>query len=106
MHVQLLARNVTSKTHVRSSSGSSKLTHSWADCGPSVTVEPPRLVQQLARGQQALPELFHVHLLVGGVDAVVGQADAEEQHGRVEDAAQRFFGTAAAFPGEQRRRVP
>src|ERR1700689_2614043 len=33
MQVQLLVRNVTSKTHVRSSSGSPKLTHSCASVG-------------------------------------------------------------------------
>src|SRR5687767_1586632 len=33
MQVQLLSRKVTSKTQVRSSTGSSKLTHSWASGG-------------------------------------------------------------------------
>src|SRR5437868_1855072 len=33
MQVQRLSRKVTSKTQVRSSSGSSKLTHSWASAG-------------------------------------------------------------------------
>src|SRR5437764_14455542 len=33
MHVHGLVRKVTSKTHTRSSSGSSKLTHSWASSG-------------------------------------------------------------------------
>src|SRR5580704_7739036 len=36
MQVQLLVRNVTSKTHVRSSSGSPKLTHSWVSLGALV----------------------------------------------------------------------
>src|SRR5688572_862975 len=33
MHVHGLVRNVRSNTHVRSSSGSSKLTHSWRSSG-------------------------------------------------------------------------
>src|SRR5215471_8389673 len=115
MHVQLLARNVTSNTHVRSSSGSSKLTHSWAVVYPSggpelrlaiQALEGAQLVQELACGQQALPELVHVHLLVGGVGAVVGQGDPEVQHRRVEHAAQRLFGSAPALPREQRGHVP
>src|SRR4051794_37255674 len=99
MHVQLLARNVTSNTHVRSSSGSSKETSSCADSGPSGT-DVAQLVQQLAGGEEPLPELFHVHLLVGRVDAVVGQADAEEQHGCVQDATESLLGAAAPFSGE------
>src|ERR1700733_12144463 len=42
MQVQLLVRNVTSKTHVRSSSGSPKLTHSCASVGALVGGTPRR----------------------------------------------------------------
>src|SRR3954451_20119363 len=114
MHVQLLARKVTSNTHVRSSSSSSKLNHSWAVSGSPLSLatagplrsQLPQLVQQLARGEQALPELVHVHLFVGGVYAVVAQADPEKQHGRAEYPAQCFLGAAAAFPCEQRGDAP
>src|SRR3982751_3591389 len=99
MHDQLLNRNVTSKTQVRSSSGSSKLIHSWAPSGaspaaaaaavaPAAPVVRPapatssdtrptdsfrgaELDQQLAGGQQSLPELRHHHPFVGCVVAVV-----------------------------------
>src|SRR5258708_36809837 len=42
MHVQGLVRNVTSKAHTRSSSGSSKLTHSCASSGTPFLVAPIR----------------------------------------------------------------
>src|ERR1700733_1074500 len=37
MHCQWLSRNVTSTTQVRSSSGSGKLTQSWAPAGGALT---------------------------------------------------------------------
>ena len=51
------------------------------------------LVPELAGGEQALPELVHDHPLVGGVQAVAGEADAEEQDRSGEDAPERFLGT-------------
>jgi diguanylate cyclase (GGDEF)-like protein len=51
------------------------------------------LVPELPGGQQPLPELVHHHPLVGGVEPVAGQADAEEEDGRLEDASERFLGT-------------
>src|SRR3954467_520107 len=99
MQVHALARKVTSKTHVRSSSSSSKLNHSWAVAGdggmplPLVAItgirlplplptakclaEPAQLDHQLARGQQTFPELAHHHAFVRRVVSVVGQGDAE-----------------------------
>src|SRR5215510_12156932 len=40
MHVQFERKNVTSKTHVRSSSGSSKLTYSWRSSGSGGAMPP------------------------------------------------------------------
>src|SRR4051812_3912525 len=106
MHVHALARNVTSKTQVRSSSSSSKLNHSWAVGGdggvrPAMTgmglllataerlaADPAQLDQQLTRGQQPFPELAHHHALVRGVIPIVGEGDAEVQNGRLEHATQ------------------
>src|SRR4051812_6345576 len=109
MHVHRLVRKVTSKTHVRYSSGSSKLTHSCVVSGVRVisstadsgSSEAAELGQQLARSQQAFPELLHHHALVGCVVAVVGQRDAEVQHGGVEHAPECFLGSAAPFAREQ-----
>src|SRR5436190_14827250 len=101
MHVHALARKVTSKTQVRSSSSSSKLNHSWAERGaggvdplpvamtgmrfpfpPLATAShlaayPTQFDQQLAGGEKPFPELAHHHALVGGVVAVIGERDAE-----------------------------
>src|SRR5437868_13997818 len=106
MQPQWLSMNVTSKTHVRSSPGSSKLTHSWVV--PSFTCRSAtgQLRPELAGGEEALPELVHHHPFVRCVKPVAGQADAEEQDRRVEDAAERLFGTAAPFASEQRVFVP
>src|SRR5438874_13620971 len=97
--------NVTSKTHVRSSSGSSKLTHSWA---PSLACRSAtgELHPKLAGGEDSLPELVHHHPFVGCVKAVAGETDAEEQHGRLEHPAQGFFGATPALACEQRVLVP
>src|SRR4051794_4760107 len=99
MQPQWLSMKVTSKTHVRSSSGSSKLTHS---CMPSFvwTSATRQLPPQLARGQEALPELVHHHPFVGCVKSIAGQADAEKENGGVEHPAQRFLGSAAALACE------
>src|SRR2546423_1063247 len=109
MHSQLLSRNVTSKTHVRSSSASSNETHSWVLSATRTSstrdmAHLHRLRQlwpQFPRGQQTFPELVHHHALVGRVDPVVGQTDAEEEHRRVEHPAQCLLGTAPALAGEQ-----
>src|SRR3989442_4685358 len=119
MHVQLLSRNVTSKTQRRCSWGSSNEIHSWASSGsrplalplvvPLVvafisvrrTIDPPDLAPELAGGEQALPELVHHHSLVRCVDAVVRQADAEEQHGSPEHPCQRLLRPAATFAREE-----
>src|SRR3954471_12168682 len=100
MHPQWESMNVTSKTHVRSSSGSSKLTHSWV---PSRACRSAtgQLHPELAGGEESLPELVHHHPFVGCVETVAGQADTEEQYGRLKDATQRFFRPAPAFTGEQ-----
>jgi diguanylate cyclase (GGDEF)-like protein len=50
------------------------------------------LVPELAGGEQPLPELVHDHALVGGVEAVAGEADAEEEDRGVEDAPERLLG--------------
>src|SRR5438874_5794047 len=102
MQPQWLSMNVTSKTHVRSSPGSSKLTHSWVV--PSFTCRSAtgQLPPELAGGQKALPELVHHHPFVGCVQTVAGQADAEEQHGGAEDAAEGLIRTAPTFACEQR----
>src|SRR5438105_14482199 len=111
MQVQLLSRNVTSKTQRRCSCGSSNDTHSWASSGscpfalPLVValtavrraIEAPHLSPQLAGGEQALPELVHHHAFVRCVDVVVGQADAEEQHGRLEHPGERLLRPAATL---------
>src|SRR5437867_12550685 len=117
MHVQLLSRNVTSKTQRRCSCGSSNEIHSWASsrsrplAGPFAVafvresvrraIEAPDLSPQLAGGEQALPELVHHHALVGCVNPVVGQADSEEQHGRSEYPAQRLLRPAPTFAREE-----
>src|SRR5947208_12395512 len=100
MQPQWLSMKVTSKTHVRSSSGSSKLTHSWAwsMLRRSATGQLP---PQLAGGQQALPELVHHHPFVRCVESIPRKPYAEEQHRRVEHPAQRFLGTASTFAREQ-----
>src|ERR1043165_9729392 len=105
MHPQWLSMNVTSKTHVRSSPGSSKLTHSWA---PSLACRSAtgQLHPELAGGEESLPELVHHHPFVGCVKAVAGKADAEEQHRCLEDPPEGFFGAAPAFAGEQRVLAP
>src|SRR3954463_5060310 len=101
MQPQWLSMNVTSKTHVRSSSGSSKLTHSWVV--PSFTCRSAtgQLRPELAGGEEALPELVHHHPFVGCVNAVAGQADAEKENRRVEDAAECLLGSAPPFASEQ-----
>src|SRR5579864_5432361 len=100
MQSQLLSRNVTSKTQVRSSSGSGKLTHSCAPGGGvtggaagagdvmfdfALPMVCAQLVPELTGGQQATPELIHDHPLVGCVVPVAGEADAEKEQGCVED---------------------
>src|SRR4051794_19117063 len=106
MQPQWLSMNVTSNTHVRSSSGSSKLSHSWVV--PSFTCRSAtgQLRPELAGGEEALPELVHHHPFVGCVKAVAGQADAEKENGRFQNAAERLFGPAASLAGEQRLLAP
>src|SRR3954453_13863112 len=96
MQPQWLSMNVTSNTQVRSSPGSSKLTHSWV---PSLACRSAtgQLHPELAGSEEAFPELVHHHPFVGCVKAVAGQADAEEENRCFEDAAQRLFGPPAAF---------
>src|SRR5207245_6002705 len=115
MQVQLLSRNVTSKTQRRCSCGSSNETHSWASSGsrplalplvPALisvrrAMDPPDLSPQLTGGEKALPELVHHHSLVRCVDAVVGQADTEEQDGCAEHPGQRLLRPAATFAREE-----
>src|SRR5437879_11121480 len=93
MQVQLLNRNVTSKTQRRCSCGSSNEIHSWASSGsrplalplvPALisvrrAMDPPDLSPQLTGGEKALPELVHHHSIVRRVDAIVGQVATEQQ---------------------------
>src|SRR4051794_19393571 len=97
--------NVTSKTHVRSSSGSSKLTHSWA---PSVACRSAtsQLRPELAGGEEALPELVHHHPFVGCMKAVAGEPDAKKENRRLEDAAEGFLWAASTLAREQRVFAP
>src|SRR5438445_1916832 len=120
MQVQLLSRKVTSKTQRRCSCGSSNEIHSWASSGsrplavplvPALisvrrAIEISHLAPELAGGEQALPELVHHHPLVGCVDAVVRQADTEEQHGRVEHPRQRLLRPTATFARKEGRLAP
>src|SRR5438132_14168639 len=115
MLIQLLNRNYTSKNQRRCSSGSSNEIHSWASSGsrprprPLVpafisvrrAMDPPDLSPQLTGGEKALPELVHHHPLVWCVDAVVRQADAEEQDGCFEHPRQCLFRPAATFAREE-----
>src|SRR5439155_13059135 len=122
MQVQLLSRNVTSKTQRRCSCGSSNEIHSWASSRSrplalpfavacvreSVrrAIDPPDLSPQLAGGEQALPELVHHHSLVRRVNAVVRQADAEEKHGCAEHPPERLLRPASTFAREEGWLVP
>src|SRR5205085_1217048 len=91
MQPQWLSMKVTSKTQVRFSSGSSNEIHSWAwsRLCPFLCSATRQLSPQLARRQQAVPELVHHHPFVGSVEAVTGKAHAEEEYGRVKHPAQR-----------------
>src|SRR5947209_17361395 len=100
MQPQWLSMNVTSKTHVRSSSGSSKLTHSWAPWAACRSATG-QLRPELTGGEKSLPELIHHHPFVGCVKTIAGQADAEEQDGRLQDPSERLFRPAPTFAREQ-----
>src|SRR6516162_6765778 len=120
MQCQPERRNVTSNSQVRSSSGSSNDTHSWASAGAprarvdaadrrvllALAMKVPELGQELARREEALPELAHQHALIGRVVAVVRQRDAEKENRSAEDPAESFFWPAAPLSGEERGGTP
>ena len=58
-------------------------------------------VPKVGRGFGALQEEGHVNALVGGVDAVLVQADGDEDQRGAQNVGQVGLRAAAAFPGEE-----